>query len=60
MKVGDKYFVQDAYLVEPWMVYAGEILEIGYYKNSDQPVVVFLEFEGFKRAWVPVIGLKEM
>lgn len=59
LKLGDKVFVRDGWIEADWMVPAGEIVAIGYEKNSDEVMVVLLNFENFKSVWFHRIAVKE-
>lgn len=59
MKIGDKVFVRDGWITEPYMVPAGEIIYIGYEKNTEFGIIFLLAFKGtFKTHWFHRISLK--
>lgn len=58
LKVGQKVMVRDAYIEADYMVPPGEIVEIGYHKNSDSPMVVLLQFDNMKSHWFWVGAVK--
>lgn len=60
MQISDRYFVRDSWIENDSMLSQGEIVEIGYQKNTEIPVIVLMQFpDSFKTYWFPVIALKK-
>lgn len=58
LKIGDKVYVRDPWIEYDYMVPQAEIIEIGYYINTESPKVCFIEFINGKKVWFPTIALK--
>ena len=58
MKMNDWVMVRDNWIEADWMLPRGKIVEIAYYKDSDQPMVYLLQFPNFKSQWFHRIALK--
>lgn len=58
LEVGAKVMVRDGWIEYDWQVPQGEIVEIGYYKNSSQAMVFLVQFPNFKSVWYHRMALK--
>ena len=58
MKIGDKVMIRDGYIEQDWQVSPGEIVEIGYCKNSSVAFIYLVQFPNFKSVWYHKLALK--
>jgi hypothetical protein len=58
IKVNDKVMVRDNWIEADYMVPPGTVVEIGYHKNSNHPIVFLVQFDNFKSHWFHTMALK--
>lgn len=58
LTVGMKVMIRDNWIEADYMVPPGTIVEIGYHKNTESPLVVLVQFENFKSQWFHTMAIK--